>query len=472
MGKWTIEQVAQWTDGKIISRVRTEFSEIGTDTRQNLKDKIFIALVGETYDAHEYLSKAYMAGAGLLIIHRLDHRFEVLSDKISVIVVEDTLIALQSFAKNYRQSLATEFIAITGSNGKTTTKEFTAAILNNYQKTHFNQGSFNNHWGVPLTLLSTPTDAAFAVIEMGMNHAGEISRLVELAQPDYVVCTMVGRAHIEYFGTIEKIAEAKQEIYLSSGENTVRIFNQDQDLTFDMMYPSAKKFPAGRMLSFSEKNKEADVFFQVESFTQSGLKIHGSIAAVPGVAEIPVFGQHNIVNLMAAACLSYAAGMPPEDIWHSLPFCKSSWGRNQFIQSDRKVDILFDGYNANPDSMKALIENIKTLSVQGRKIAALGQMRELGAQSAALHKELGELVGQQKFDFVFFIGENFKDFEAGLKAAGFKNYNLDADLTEAMEKSFFKLIKPKDFIFVKGSRGIRTERFVELCEPLNWSTKY
>lgn len=470
--KWTLDQILQWTKGKVISTHQTQFNEVGTDTRQDLKNKIFIALKGDQYDAHDYLDKAVAAGAGLLFVHRLDLKFEALKNQVSIILVDDTLLGLQNFSHEYRKTLPTKLIAITGSNGKTTTKEFTAAILNEYKVTHFNQGSFNNHWGVPLTLLNTPPEAAFAVIEMGMNHAGEITRLVEIADPDYVVCTMVGKAHIEFFQTVQKIAEAKREIYLDSKENAVRVFNQDQDLTYDMMYPTAKKYPAGRMLSFSEKNKDADVYFKIQKATQSGLSIYGQIATVQGIAEVPVFGEHNIINLMAAATLAYAVGMPPEKIWHALVKCHSSWGRNQFIKGKNQIDILFDGYNANPDSMNALIKNVSTLEVQGRKIAVIGQMREMGSKAQELHEELGQLVGSQKFDKVFFIGENFKDFETGLKKAKFDNYIVDVDLTPSVKEVFLNYVKPQDFVFIKGSRGIKTERFVDLCEPLNWNSKY
>ena len=470
--KWTLDQILKWTNGKKLSTFQTDFSDVGTDTRQNLKNKIFIALKGDQYDAHDFLDQAVAAGAGLLLVHRLDAKFEDLKKQTSVILVDDTLLALQNFSHEYRKTLSTKFIAITGSNGKTTTKEFTAAILNEYKPTHFNQGSFNNHWGVPLTLLQTPPEATFAVIEMGMNHAHEITRLVQIADPDYVTCTMVGTAHIEFFESIQKIAEAKREIYLDSKESTVRIFNQDQDLTFDMMYPTAKKYPASRMLSFSEKNKDADVYFKIQTASQSGLSIYGQIGTVQGIAEIPVFGEHNIVNLMAAATLAYAVGMPPEKIWYSLGKCRSSWGRNQFIKGKNEVDILFDGYNANPDSMNALIKNISSLEIKGRTIAVIGQMREMGALAEVLHEELGYLVGTKKFDHVFFIGENYKNFETGLKKAKYENYQIDKDLTPSIKEMFLNYVKPQDFVFVKGSRGIKTERFVDLCEPVNWTSKY
>jgi UDP-N-acetylmuramoyl-tripeptide--D-alanyl-D-alanine ligase len=470
--KWTLAQIQSWTQGQIISEKKNEFSELGTDTRQDLSGKVFVALKGDQYDAHDYLDKAVAAGAELLIIHTLKDQFKSLVDQVSILLVKDTLVSLQDWAQNYRDQLDTKIIAITGSNGKTTTKEFTAAILGSYKKTYFNHGSFNNHWGVPMTLLGIPTDSEFAVIEMGMNHAGEIEKLVYIADPDIVVCTMVGSAHIEFFGTLEKIAAAKNEIYIHSDETAIRIFNQDQDLTFDMMYPSAKKFPAGRMLTFSQKNKEADVYFKIEHSTSKGLSIYGSIAGVPGRADCPVFGSHNLTNLMAAATLAYAAGMKPEAIWHAMHLCQSTWGRNQFIQTAVGIDILFDGYNANLDSMKALIKNVSELPLKQRKIGIFGQMKELGALSSELHFQLGQLVAQEKFDGVFFVGENAADFEKGLLSADCKKYFVDTELSSKLKSQFLDFIKPQDFIFIKGSRGAKTERFVELCQPVNWSAKY
>jgi UDP-N-acetylmuramoyl-tripeptide--D-alanyl-D-alanine ligase len=468
---WTITKIAQWTGGKILSTHQENFSEIGTDTRKKLTDQIFIALKGDAFDAHNYLNTAVDQGAGLLIVHELKPEFEELKSKVSILVVNDTLVALQDFAQNYRKTFNAKILAITGSNGKTTTKEYTATILNQFQKTHFNQGSFNNHWGVPLTLLQIPTDAAFAIIEMGMNHAGEITRLVEIADPDVVVCTMVGRAHIEFFGSLQKIADAKAEIYQASGENTVRIFNQDLDMTFDMMYPVAKKFPASRMLSFSENNDEADVYFKIDQMSSRGMLISGSIAAYKSSVTIPVFGKHNITNLMAASCLAYAAGMKPENIWKALPLCKSAWGRNEFIETEAGCSVLFDGYNANPDSMRALLENIPQLTLVGKKIAVFGQMKELGEHSVAEHEVLAEAVAESGFDFIYFIGENFVDFERGLKNKNYKNYFCDLDLTENMSEHFKKQISAGDFVIVKGSRGTRTERFVELCSPIHWKNK-
>ena len=470
--KWTLQQIAEWTDGKIISQKTTEFSEMGTDTRANLAGQVFIALKGDAYDAHDYLKQAVEKGAAALLVHKLSPEAESLKDQVSIILVEDTLKAMQKFANGYRQTLNCKVIGITGSNGKTTTKEFTAQILNQFKKTHFNQGSFNNHWGVPITLLGIPQDTDFAVVEMGMNHAGEITELVRIANPDIVVCTMVGTAHIEFLGSQKKIAEAKSEIYMESEPQTVRVFNQDQDLTFDMMYPVAKKYPDSRMLTFSEKNNEADVYFKIEQLKMKEMRISGIIAGVRGEATVSVFGKQNLTNLMAAATLAYACKMPPEKIWSALSACKTAWGRNQFIDTASQAEILFDGYNASPDSMKALLENVPLLSNPGKKIGVFGQMKEQGSVSQQVHLELGQLVGQSGLSQVYFIGDDHASFKKGLDHSGFKGPQLIAsDFTDEIGRHLENSISAGDVILIKGSRGTKTERFIPFCHPLNWAAK-
>lgn len=469
---WTLEQIAQWTNGKIISQVQTEFSEVSTDTRQPMLGKIFIALKGENFDAHNFLQQAIKQKAGCLLVHSLSGLDSDLIKKISIVQVDDTLKAMQDFAHGHRKTLQTKIISITGSNGKTTTKEFAAQILQTFKKTFYNQGSFNNHWGVPITLLQITPDVHFAVVEMGMNHAGEIAELVRIADPDIVVCTMVGTAHIEFFGTQKKIAEAKQEIYMHTRPDCIRIFNQDQDLTFDMMYPVAKKFPDSRMLSFSEKNDKADVFFKIDQLQMQSMKIHGLINGVPGTAQVPVFGQQNLVNLMAASTIAYACKMPPEKIWLALPKCQTTWGRNQFIESEIGAKILFDGYNANPDSMKALLDNIPLLEVTGKKIGVFGQMKELGEQSAAAHQELGQLVAKAGFKQVYFVGENKNDFAAGLKNNNFKEiFYSEEKFTESLGEKLKESLSQGDIVLIKGSRGAQTEKFISYCIPKDWQTK-
>jgi UDP-N-acetylmuramoyl-tripeptide--D-alanyl-D-alanine ligase len=470
--KWHLEQIAKWTEAEILSHHHREFSEIGTDTRKNLQGQIFIALKGDAYDAHNYLDQAVNQGAGMLLVHELPAKFEHLKNQVTVLKVADTLTALQNFAHHYRKTLSAKIIGITGSNGKTTTKEFTAQILGQYKKTHYSQGSFNNHWGVPLTLLSVPQNSDFAVVEMGMNHAGEISRLVQIADPDIVVCTMVGTAHIEFFGTQAGIAKAKSEIYMDSNPSTIRIFNQDQDLTFDMMYPVARKFPDSRMLSFSDKNTEADVFFKIDELKMKQIKITGIIAAEPGTAVVPIFGKQNLTNLMAATSIAYACRLTPEQIWKALPNCKTAWGRNQFIETENHAEILFDGYNANPDSMRALLENVPLLKCDGKKIGVFGQMKELGDLASEAHVNLADLAGSSGFAQIYFIGENHADFKKGLESSGFKGeVFIKPAFEESLGEALAASLQSGDLVVIKGSRGAETERFIPFCKPVNWVNK-
>lgn len=472
MAKWNLDQIAEWTQGQILSRQQTAFSEVGTDTRKNLTGQIFVALKGDIYDAHVYLDQACAQGAAALLVHELPEKFQHLKEQVTIIQVPDTLKALQNFANGYRRSLNAKVIGITGSNGKTTTKEFTAQILGTYRKTHYSQGSFNNHWGVPLTLLSAPVDTDFVVVEMGMNHAGEITQLVHIAEPDIVVCTMVGTAHLEFFGTQQNIAKAKSEIYLESKSDCVRIFNQDQDLTFDMMYPVARKYPESRMLSFSELNPEADVFFKIENLKVKEIHISGLIATEHGEAIIPIFGKQNLVNLMAAATIAYACKLSPEQIWKALPNCKTAWGRNQFIQTEVGAEILFDGYNANPDSMRALLDNVPRLLSQGKKIGIFGQMKELGTQSHDAHIDIADVAGSSGFQQIYFIGEDHEAFAQGLKKSGFQGQSfVQAEFSESLGLQLQQDLGAGDIVVIKGSRGAKTERFVPFCKPLNWAAK-
>lgn len=470
--KWTLQQISDWTSAKIISTHETKFSELGTDTRQDLSGKIFIALKGEAFDAHEYLDQAVRAGAAALIVHRLPEKFKELGAQVSLVLVEDTLSALQKFAHEYRKTLKTQIIGITGSSGKTTTKEFAAQIISRYKKVHYNKGSFNNHWGVPLTLLDIPQDADFALVEMGMNHAGELTQLVKIAEPDIVVCTMVGTAHLEFFGSQAKIAEAKSEIYLESKPNCTRIFNQDQDLTFDMMYPVARKFSDSRMLSFSQKNTEADVFFKIVELKAKEMKIAGIIAGEEGQAVVSVFGEHNVINLMAAATIAYACKISADQIWKALLYCKTTWGRGQFIETKIGAEILFDGYNSNPDSMKALLESLSQIKCSGKKLGAFGQMRELGAEASKSHFEVGELAGRAGFSKIYFMGENHLDFKAGVEKSGYLNeLKSQISFSEDFGKNFAQNLSSGDLVVIKGSRGLETEKFIPFCQPIGWGGK-
>ncbi|MGE5086587.1 MAG: UDP-N-acetylmuramoyl-tripeptide--D-alanyl-D-alanine ligase [Bacillota bacterium] len=466
------QTIVQVTGAQVLSSQVNHFTGIGTDTRANLQGQLFIALKGEAFDAHSFLDKAVAQGATGLLVHEENEQVKALSGKVTILKVADTLKALQKLGNWARHQSHAKVVAITGSNGKTTTKEFSAALLGTVKDVHYNKGSFNNHWGVPFTLLQLEPQKQVAVVEMGMNHAGELTELVHIAEPDVVVCTMVGRAHMEFFGTIEKVAEAKEEIYNAAAEKTLRIYNLDNEQTHNMYVRGKEKFPQAQILTFSSEDSRADVNLIISSMNMSELSLKGTISGVSGAARVQVFGSQNLTNIMAAAALGLGVGMTPEQIWAGLPACKTNWGRNQLVHLKSGAQMIFDAYNANPDSMKALIDNVKLLSVSGRKVGVFGQMREMGPASPQLHEELGQRVGAAGFDKVYFIGDDADSFSNGLNKSGFSRQSLiQKDFTDSAGKDLADFLKSGDIAVVKASRGTRLERFVFPCEPLDFSEK-
>lgn len=472
MRKVDLQILVKVTGAQSVSVKEKSFAAIGTDSRTDLTGHLFIALKGEAFDAHQFLEKAVAQGATGLLIHEENEQVAKLKGKVTILKVPDTLQALQRLGSFSRRESRAKVLGITGSNGKTTTKEFAAAIIGSVKDVHFSKGSFNNHWGVPFTLLQLPENKDVALIEMGMNHAGEITELVKIAEPDVVVCTMVGRAHIEFFGSIEKIAAAKEEIYQSARAEAVRVYNLDNAHTRAMFDKVRERIPRQQLLTFSAEDPKADVHLKISSMNMNQIMVQGRLAGKEGSATIQVFGSQNLTNLMAASALALASGLTAEQVWKGLSFCKTNWGRNQLVHLKSGAEMIFDAYNANPDSMKALIDNMKLLSVPGRKVGVFGQMKELGTLSSTAHEELGMWVGRAGFDRVYFIGDDFKAFAEGLKKAEFQSTALiEKDFTGAMGLDLAHFLKAGDIAVVKASRGTRLERFVTPCEPLDFAEK-
>lgn len=468
-----LSDVLKATGGQTVSEKAQSFQGVGSDTRVNLSNQLFFALKGDAFDAHQFLAKAVEQGAAGLVIHESRPELETLKSKVTIIKVADTLKALQDLAHFVRLKSSSVIVGITGSNGKTTSKEFSAAVISASRKVHFPKGSFNNHWGVPFTLLAEPEGSQVSLIEMGMNHAHEIELLCKIAEPDVVVVSMVGRAHIEHFGTVEGIAAAKEEIYRFAKPDAIRIYNLDNAYTRKMYDRAGLEYPKARkILTFSSQDPKADVFFQIDELNMSSIRFSGKIAGTAGQAKVSVFGEQNLTNLMVAASAALAVGIKPEEIWKAMERCRTNWGRNQLVHLKSGAELLFDGYNANPDSMKALLENVKLLRTKGKKIGVFAQMLELGDQSYASHKELGETVGRAGFDLVWFYGADSAAFQEGLKAAGFsKKAIVSNTYEESLASEVASVINEHDTVLVKGSRGMKLERFVVACNPTEFSLK-
>jgi UDP-N-acetylmuramoyl-tripeptide--D-alanyl-D-alanine ligase len=467
----TLEELAKATGGTIVKAAAPSngaalgalaFREVNTDSRVEKKASLFVPLVGDRYDGHDFVAQAVTNGATAILASR------EISTTVSVVRVQDTLKALQDLAHYWRRQLRGRVVGITGSNGKSTTKDFAATILKNHFRVTVSQKSFNNHIGVPLTLLSADREAEIVLLEMGMNHAGELTALSKIAEPDIVVCTMVGRAHIGNFGGSQQgVADAKHEIYIAN-PGAKKIFNYDNEYTLAMFEHTTKTQGTENTLVFSSFSAGAEVSLRATRLSFDGLHVTGHIGGVKGEADVPAFGRQNVVSLMAAATIAYVFGLEPETIWREFRNCRTGWGRNQLVKVEGGPTVLFDAYNANPDSMAALIKNFYEMNVHegGRKVAVLGEMLELGELAPAAHRELGEMVGNTDFDVVCFVGPSAKDFHEGIKASGFSKTSVVSNTyEEVLAKKLRDMLRPSDVVIMKASRGVQLERMLKIWQP-------
>lgn len=461
--KWSTQELLQATQARNLSSKDVTFEGVATDSRKNLEGQLFVALKGARTDGHQYLQQAVRQGAAGLLVHEMNSETESLAKNVPVFIVSDTLLALQAMARFYRRKCNFKVVGITGSNGKTTTKEFTKTLLDKSFRVYASEGSFNNHWGVPLTLLNAPVDTQVVVQEMGMNHSGELTELAQICEPDIVVVTMVGRAHIGELGSQEAVAKAKQEIYKASPQ-AIGIFNMDNEHTIQMFEDEVR---AGRktMFTFSSYRPNVNVSLRAHRVWLNRIAIAGTIGKTESESEVPVMGRQNVVNIMAAASVALALGVPELDIWKRLSELKTIWGRGQIFEHKSGAQIVFDGYNANPESAILLIKNMMEIEVPGHKIAVLGDMLELGSFARKAHQELGEACGASGFHTFWFIGQHGIDFEKGLQNAKFGGeYFSSPQFDSGLAAYLHHRLQSGDVAVIKGSRGMKLERVLESWE--------
>jgi UDP-N-acetylmuramoyl-tripeptide--D-alanyl-D-alanine ligase len=470
MPKFFLNDISNATQGSPLSQSCLEFSGFTADSRDSeIKGKIFFPLVGDNHNGHDYVQSAVENGASGVLVHEWRDEWEPLKKEASFIEVQDTLKALQDFSQFWRKKFDAVVIGLTGSNGKTTTKDFLSQILSHKDKTVASQGSFNNHWGVPFTLLKINEDTKFCVVEMGMNHPGELTTLNGIAQPDIVVVTNVGRAHMGHFSDVDGIAKAKEEIYISAPKKSKFVFNLDNTWTQKMF----RDHQGRELYAYSTKDFSADVYLKLKKSLPQGFEIEGQINGVLGKAKVQFWGEHNIENLSAAACLASVAGMNPNEIWSVLDQCHTGWGRNQWVETKGCGQILFDGYNANPDSFSTLLENLgRVFDSKKKKVAIFGEMLELGEKSAAEHKSLGEQSGRLAWDEVIFVGPSGASFLEGWKLS--KNKKTPIILNtykESLDIDILSMVNEETLTVIKGSRGGALERIIQRMNPISFPQK-
>jgi UDP-N-acetylmuramoyl-tripeptide--D-alanyl-D-alanine ligase len=442
---WLLSQVAAATGGRLCG-ADPALNGVTTDTRAVLPGQLFIALRGERFDAHDFLDQAVAAGAGALLVADESK----LPAGIPAVVVADTRLALGALAAAWRAQFALPVIAVTGSNGKTTTKEMIAAIL----KAAFGdavlatRGNFNNDIGLPLTLLGLNASHRAAVIEMGMNHPGEIAYLAPLGAPTVALVTNAQRAHLEGMGDLDEVAREKGSIFSGLGAGGVAVINAD-DAYADLWHGMAA---VHSVRSFAIDHA-ADVRGQVR---QHGLETQLTLSAPEGEGELRlrVAGRHNARNAVAAAAACLAAGIPLADVVAGLESFAGVKGRLQRRVGRQGAEILDDTYNANPDSVRAGIDVLA--ATIGRKILILGDMGEIGEASGQYHDEIGGYAKSQGIDRLFALGDasqqavrNFGD--------GARHFCNIEKLLSAVDKE----LGPDTTVLVKGSRFMKMERVAD-----------
>ena len=418
---------------------------VTTDSRQVRAGSLFFALRGERFDGNQFAQQALADGAVFAVVDdpsvALDSRF---------ILVDNTLNALQELARHHRRQFDIPVVGITGSNGKTTTKELASIVLGSHYRLHFTQGNLNNHIGVPLTLLAMPLGVEVAVIEMGANHQGEIDLLSRIAEPSHGLITNIGKAHLEGFGGIEGVKKGKSELYRFLAETGGTAFiNRDAAFLEELAEPVKKKVFYRR--SDHPTSTEPDIEIQLLSTQpyisaaflgrqEQLVKVHSSL-----------IGEYNFSNIMTAIALGKYFKVPEEKIVSALEAYVPSNNRSQILEQNGNT-FLLDAYNANPTSMREALLAFR--GMEGRlKIAILGEMLELGGESRVEHEAIARLATTQHFEAVVFVG---KEFQPVAEALGFHYFPDVAKLKDWFDTQNFQGYH----ILIKGSRGNRLEQLL------------
>jgi UDP-N-acetylmuramoyl-tripeptide--D-alanyl-D-alanine ligase len=450
--------VVTWTGGRLVSGDADHvFRGAGIDTRTIAKDELFVAIRGERHDAHAFLDRAVEAGATGLLVDEAFVASGVPAPDVVIVAVADTTRALGALAAGHRSGFAGPVVAITGSNGKTTTKEMCHAILSVRGPTLKNPGNLNNEFGLPLTLLSREPEHVAAVVELGMNHRGEIARLTAIARPDVGIVTNVGTAHIEFLGSRENIALEKGDLVAGLDPAGVAVLNAD-----DPLVESQAERVRARIVRFGLA-PHADVRARDVRFEPEG---RFAFTLCSNAGEVPVriagLAETTVVNALAAAAGALAAGATPEQIAEGLAHFEGVPGRMRCRLHATGARIIDDTYNANPQSVRSALESLARLEDGGRTIAVIGDMGELGETADEAHREVGRLAARLGIDHLLAIGERAALVIEGAREGGMGPSRAQVSAShEEAGAALRTALGPRDWVLVKGSRAMRMERVVE-----------
>ena len=459
MEPMTIRELLEAVNGRLLGEfndVNRTVSRVETDSRTIHEGSLFIPLVGERFDGHAYINAALEGGAAGCLTQR--ERESYLPGKF-YIKVDSTHRALRDLARWYKRKFPIPVVAITGSVGKTTTKDMVAAVLGERFKVLKTEGNLNNDIGVPMTLLRLNGEHEAAVLELGMNHAGEIDYLSALVEPDVVLMTNIGDSHIEHFGSREKILEAKSEIFHHVKSSAFVVINGDD--------PLLNTLPGKLPYAFTRVGAGEGLDYRAEGLVSDGKSHMTCEVKTPHNSfpvEIPALGDHMIYPTLMAAAVGERFGLTQKEITDGVLHFAPTKMRMNIIQRGEGITILNDTYNANPQSMRAAVGVLGT-PAGGFKVAVLGDMFELGPLAPALHAGIGEYLGKAGVDCLVAVGELAKHIYDAAEKAGVPELHYCAGKKEALPV-LAQVVKPGCTILVKASRGMAFEELVEYLKVI------
>jgi UDP-N-acetylmuramoyl-tripeptide--D-alanyl-D-alanine ligase len=464
---WTREEIAAATRGWITDGLGP-VTGISIDTRTLAPGDLFFAIHGDARDGHDFVKDALSKGAAAAVV--AEGRAPDFADDGTLIVVPDVLEAMRDLARLSRARTGARIVAITGSVGKTGTKEAMRLVLSRQGATHASVASYNNHWGVPLTLARMPRESAFGVFEVGMNHTGEIGPLTRLVRPHVAVITTVEPVHIEYFRSIWSIADAKGEIFGGLEPGGIAVINHDNPY-YERVRAHAAASPAGRIITFGE-HEQADVRAERIILRPDISVVEARVLGTPVVYRLGTPGRHVAMNSLAVLAAVKAAGGDLALAALALADLKPPVGRGErtvLNAGTGELTVIDESYNGNPASMRAALATLGQTEpgFRGRRLAILGDMLELGPQGAALHGELAEPIKGNRIDLVFAAGPLMEHLIEALPRERRGGY---AGTSAELEDMVLKAVRAGDVVMVKGSNGIRMGRIVDALKQRFAST--
>ena len=448
--KLKVKEIVEAVNGKNINKISDtiELTSVEFDTRKVQAKTLFVPLKG-TRDGHDFIPQALESGADLVFS---DH---VLDEKTPYILVEDTLKALQDLARFYLGKVNPKVCGITGSNGKTTTKDMTAAVLSTTYKTYKTQGNYNNEIGLPYTILSMDEETEMLVLEMGMDRKGDIELLSTIAQPDIAAITMIGESHIEFLGSRAGIAAGKMEITAGLKKDGVLIVPETENLLkplLEGLTQNIQTFGLGNQVGLTaviEKETREQTIFNARLFEKTE------------TYTIPVLGQYNVTNALISLLIGAHFNVSMENMKKGLANFDLTKNRTEWLKTKDGIDILSDVYNANPTAMNLVLDSFSKIESQGKKVVVLGDMLELGKNSKKMHESVSEHLDPEKIDEVFLYGSDMASLYEVIQSKFEKCYLFKKEEKEKLKKELSEKLTTQDTVFLKASNGMGLKEIVD-----------